>query len=112
MRKMTATAGDIIKALSKVPTDTPVFGYSYTDECDLLLEIMEICPGPVVVEEEDKEWAAETGQYYHKYSPKYCKGDSYVEEHWRENGEGPVVFLRESSWCDTENDTVINIKED
>lgn len=109
MRKMTATAGDIIKALSKVPADTPVFGYSYTDECDLLLEIMKICPGPHEVTDED--W--ETGEpYVRKYSPRYCQGDSYVEEHWRENGEGPVIFLRESSWHDTENDTIIRFKED
>ena len=106
MRKMTATAGDIIKALSTVPADTPVFGYSYTNECDLLIHIMEICPGPHEVPDED--W--ETGEpCVRKCSPHYCQADSYVEEHWRENGDGPVVFLREPCWNDETTDTVIKL---
>ena len=106
MRKMTATAGDIIKALSTVPEDTPVFGYSYTNECDLLIHIMEICPGPHEVPDED--W--ETGEpCVRKCSPHYCQADSYVEEHWRENGDGPVVFLREPCWDDETTDTVIKL---
>ena len=110
MRKMTATAGDIIKALSTVPADTPVFGYSYTDECDLLIHIMEICPGPHEVPDED--W--ETGEpCVRKCSPHYCQADSYVEEHWRENGDGPVVFLREPCWDEKTSDTVVKLfKED
>lgn len=106
MRKMTATAGDIIKALSTVPEDTPVFGYSYTNECDLLIHIMEICPGPHEVPDED--W--ETGEpCVRKCSPHYCQADSYVEEHWRENGDGPVVFLREPCWDEKTTDTVIKL---
>ena len=106
MRKMTATAGDIIKALSTVPEDTPVFGYSYTNECDLLINIMEICPGPHEVPDED--W--ETGEpCVRKCSPHYCQADSYVEEHWRENGDDPVVFLREPCWDDETTDTVIKL---
>ena len=106
MRKMTATAGDIIKALSTVPADTPVFGYSYTNECDLLIHIMEICPGPHEVPDED--W--ETGEpCVRKCSPHYCQADSYVEEHWRENGDGPVVLLREPCWDDETTDTVIKL---
>ena len=110
MRKMTATAGDIIKALSTVPEDTPVFGYSYTNECDLLIHIMEICPGPHEVPDED--W--ETGEpCVRKCSPHYCQADSYVEDYWRENGDSPVVFLREPCWDEKTTDTVIKLfKED
>ena len=54
-RKMTATVGDLIAALSKVPADTPVFGYSMTDECDVCLDVMEVIPGPIDMESEDWE---------------------------------------------------------
>ena len=111
-RKMTATVGDLIAALSKVPADTPVFGYSMTDECDVCLDVMEVIPGPIDMESED--W--ETGEpCIVKRSPHYCKGDSHVEEHWYHNGEGPVVFLRELGWRDEEatpNITILIGKED
>ena len=55
MNKMTATVGDIITALSKLPMDTPVFGYSMTDECDVCLDVMETIPGPIDMESEDWE---------------------------------------------------------
>lgn len=104
MEKMTATVGDIIAALSKYPADTPVFGYSYTDEGDALIAIAEYIDGPQLVEDED--W--ETGEPYSYYcAPYYCKGDSYVEEHWRKNGEGPVIYLRESGWSEESNENKI-----
>ena len=99
-RKMTATVGDLIAALSKVPVDTPVFGYSMTDECDVRLDVMEVIPGPIDMESED--W--ETGEpCIVKHSPHYCKGDSYVERHWEEHGKGPIIYLRDSGWCDRDN---------
>ena len=64
------------------------------------------CPGPHEVPDED--W--ETGEpCVRKCSPHYCQADSYVEEHWRENGDGPVVFLREPCWDDETTDTVIKL---
>ena len=87
MSKWTATAGEIIAALSKFPEDTPVFLYNDLDEGDAPVEICEIFPGPII------EDGAE-------YVPHYCKGDSYVERYWEEQGKGPVIYLRDSGWCD------------
>jgi hypothetical protein len=44
MSKWTATAGEIIAALSKFPADTPVFLYNDLDEGDAPVEICEIFP--------------------------------------------------------------------
>lgn len=92
MRKMTATVGDLIEALSKFPKNTPVFGYSYLDECDVPLEVAEYMEGPFeCIEEEDE------APFY--YPPHGCQGDSHVDRHWSENGVGPVVYLRDRSYC-------------
>lgn len=87
MSKWTATAGEIIRALSQFPPNTPVFLYNDLDEGDAPVEICEIFPGPII------EDGAE-------YVPHYCKGDSYVERYWEEQGKGPVIYLRDSGWCD------------
>ena len=87
MGKWTATAGEIIAALSKFPANTPVFLYNELDESDAPIEICEIFPGPII----------EDGV---EYIPHYCKGDSYVEQYWKEQGKGPVIYLRDSGWCD------------
>ena len=87
MSKLTATAGEIIRALSQFPPNTPVFLYNDLDEGDAPVEICEIFPGPIV------EDGAE-------YVPHYCKGDSYVDRYWREQGKVPVIYLRDSGWCD------------
>ena len=80
MSKWTATAGEIICALSQFPPNTPVFLYNDLDEGDAPVEVCEIFPGP-----------------------HYCKGDSYVERHWEEHGKGPIIYLRDSGWCDRDN---------
>ena len=87
MSKWTATAGEIIRALSQFPPNTPVFLYNDLDEGDAPVEICEIFPGPII------EDGAE-------YVPHYCKGDSYVERYWEGQGKGPVIYLRDSGWCD------------
>jgi hypothetical protein len=87
MSKWTATAGEIIAALSKFPADTPVFLYNDLDEGDAPVEICEIFPGPII----------EDGA---KYVPHYCKGYSYVKQYWEEQGECPVIYLRDRGWCD------------
>lgn len=95
MAKFTATAGEIIAALMKLPVDTPVFGYSEYDEQDSLIEICEIVKEPVKHEEDGEVYTS---------APYYCKGDSFVERHWEENGDGPVVYLREKMWRENEDD--------
>ena len=87
MSKWTATAEEIIRALSQFPPNTPVFLYNDLDEGDAPVEICEIFPGPII------EDGAE-------YVPHYCKGDSYVKRYWEEHGKGPVIYLRDSGWCD------------
>ena len=87
MSKWTATAGEIIRGLAQFPPNTPVFLYNDLDEGDAPVEICEIFPGPII------EDGAE-------YVPHYCKGDSYVERYWKEQGKGPVIYLRDSGWCD------------
>ena len=94
MVKYTVTAGELIAALSKFPADTPVFGYSYLDECDVPIEVCEIFPGPVVETDE-------VGDTF-MYPPHGCQGDSYVERHWLDNGPGPVIYLRDRNWSDNE----------
>lgn len=94
MHKVTATVGDLIEALSKFPKDTPVFGYSYLDECDLPIEVAEYMEGPFECMEPEEE---DEAPFY--YPPHGCQGDSYVDRHWCENGVGPVVYLRDLSYC-------------
>lgn len=96
-----ATVADLISALQKMPQDAPVFGYSETDECDTLLEVVEIYTPTkedeekfVVAVEENPEWPWIA-------PPHYCQGDSYVSDYWRENNKpSPVVYIRESLWGD------------
>ena len=102
MAKFTATAGEIIAALMKLPADTPVFGYSEYDEQDSVIEVCEVCEGY------EKEIDEDDGPEY-KCIPHYCKGDSFVERHWEENGEGTVVYLRERGWREDETKPTITI---
>lgn len=105
MSKVTATVGDLIEVLSKFPKDTPVFAYSYLDECDVPLEVAEYLEGPfecMPLEDEDDI------PFY--YPPHGCQGGSIVDRHWRDNGVGPVVYLRETSYCREEfNGAKINL---
>ena len=104
-RKITATVGDLIAALSKFPTDAPVFGYSYLDECDVPLEVAEYLEGPFECMEPEEE-----GDEPYYYPPHGCQGDSFVQDHWNTNGMSPVVYLRERSYCDEEyNAAKINL---
>lgn len=95
MSKWTATAGEIIAALSKFPADTPVFAYSNLDECDVPIEICEIRPEPYF-----EVYDGETFMH----APFGCQGDSHVERYYNEQGPGPVIYLRDRTWFDDEGD--------
>ncbi len=96
-RKITATVGDLIAALSKFPADAPVFGYSYLNECDVPLQVAEYIKEPTDFLEPEEE-----GDEPYYYPPHGCQGDSFVQDHWNTNGAGPVIYLRERGWSDDE----------
>lgn len=99
-----ATVADVIAALQKMPQDAPVFGYSETDECDTLVEVVELytptqedADAFATAVKEDPEWPWIS-------APHYCQGDSYVSDFWRtQNKLSPVVYIRESTWGDRNN---------
>lgn len=95
--KMTATVGELIEALSRFPKDTPVFGYSHLDEGDTPIEVVEYFEGPFECMEPE-----EPGDEPYYYPPHGCQADSSVQDHWNTNGIGPVVYLRDRSYCDEE----------
>lgn len=97
MRKVTATVGDLIEALSKFPKEAPVFAYSYVDECDVPLEVAEYKEGPFECMEPE-----EPGDLPYYFPPLGCQGDSVVQMHWSEHGICPVVYLRDRSYCQEE----------
>jgi hypothetical protein len=99
---MTATVRDVIKALQKFPMDTPVFTYNECDECDGVIEVVELYTPTQKdrqkyensLKEQDSWWAG------YIYPPHGCKGDSVVSDYWREKGLRPVVYLREAGWAE------------
>jgi hypothetical protein len=98
------TVGDLIAALQQMPKDAPVFGYSETDECDLLLEVVEFYTPTQEDEEAFAEELKENPEWPWAAPPHYCQGDSYVGDYWRENRKlSPVVYIRESLWEDRHN---------
>lgn len=104
-RKITATVGELIAALSQFPEDTPVFGYSYLDEGDTPIQVVEYAAGPFEYIEPDE--FVDTPYYY---PPHGCQADSYVQDYLNENGVSPVVYLRDRSYCKEEyNDFKIDM---
>lgn len=76
-----ATVRDLIKALQKFPMDAPVFGYSFTDECDFPIQVA----------------ALEQPYMYHgePYPRHGCQGDSHVQEYWEQTNQVcDVVYVR------------------
>lgn len=99
-----ATVADLISALQKMPQDAPVFGYSETDECDNLLEIVELYTPTQKDEENFADAVAENPEWPWITPPHGCQGDSYVADYWRENKKvSPVVYVRESVWSDRDD---------
>ena len=96
--KFTATVGDIIAALSQYPEHLPVFAYSYTDECAMPIQAVEFVEPKIEID-------SDSGAVYQR-TPYGCQADSYVEDHWRMNGDGPVLYLRESSYKDKQTDAI------
>lgn len=100
-----ATVADVIAALQKMPQDAPVFGYSETDECDTLIEVVELYT-PSQAIKDDFQAELDEGNEYPYIHPEghYCQGDSYVSGMWNKLKEPvPVVYIRESLWSDREN---------
>lgn len=102
MRKMTATVGDIIAALSKISPDTPVFGYSSTDECDMPIDAARL-----IRPEPGMGWNPETGEEgIISRSPLGCQADSYIEDYWRQFGDCLVLVLGECCASESNEHTV------
>lgn len=109
MEYKVATVHDIIKALQKFPMDTPVFGYAGgDDECDFPIDIIELCQGPRLSDEEEFESKEDREQWerWHPVGlpPFYCRGDSCIEQFWIDQGVQPVVVLRPRDWYEEEED--------
>ena len=94
MSKYTATAGEIIAALSTVPANTPIFVYSEYEECETGIEMFDTNSNFIIYKDDEGK------ELY--IPPHHCKGDSIVKMHWEENGEGLVGYLREKSWNERE----------